>query len=76
MTKFLILVDCSYWMYHTIYGAITTFQNDYPTEASHWLKPIEETDQDNLPDLLNCDLFKHWQLLICNNHHFLYYKSY
>ena len=45
-------------MYHTIYGAITTFQNDYPTEASHWLKPIEETDQDNLPDLLNCDLFK------------------
>ena len=58
MNKFLILVDCSYWMYHTIFGAIDTFKKEHEAESSYWLKPIEETDQDNLPNLLNCDTFK------------------
>ena len=54
----LVCVDASYWMYYTVFGAISEFQRKSPTEAAYWIKPAEEVDQKNLPDLLGCDTFK------------------
>ena len=34
------------------------FVENHQDEAKLWIKPIEECDQDNLPNLLNCDLYK------------------
>ena len=34
------------------------FIENYSDEANLWIKPVEECDQDNLPNLLNCDLYK------------------
>ena len=56
--KALVVVDFSYWMYVTIYGSITEFQKKNPIEYSYWLKDPKETDQHNLPDILNCEAFK------------------
>lgn len=56
--KALVVVDASYWWYYTMYGAVSEFQKKAKDEASYWLKPAEETDQKNLPDLLGCDTFK------------------
>ena len=54
----LIVVDYSYFEYFTIFGAVAFFQKKYPQEAAYWIKPAEEVDQQNLPNLLNCDNFK------------------
>ena len=54
----LVLVDQSYWMYFTCFGAASFFQKKYPQEAAYWIKPVEEVDQKNLPNLLNCENFK------------------
>lgn len=56
--KFLIIVDGAYFSYFTLFGAVSEFQKRFPDEASIWLKPIDECDQSNLPDLLNCANFK------------------
>lgn len=56
--KAIVLVDSSYWMYYTLFGSISEFQKKDPVEASYWLKPAEEVDQKNLPDILGCDAFK------------------
>ena len=56
--KFLIIVDGAYFSYFTLFGAVAEFQKRFPDEASIWLKPIDECDQSNLPDLLNCANFK------------------
>ena len=55
--KFLILVDQSYFLYYTIFGAISEFSSKYPQLAAHWIKPAEEVDQANLPDLTACSEF-------------------
>lgn len=57
-SDFLIVVDTSYWRYYVVYGCVSEFQKRYPDEAAYWIKKPEETDQDNLPNLLNCDHFR------------------
>jgi len=57
-SKALVVVDASYWWYFTMFGAVAEFQKKAKDEADYWLKPAEETDQKNLPDLLGCDTFK------------------
>ena len=54
----LIICDFSYWQYFTVYGSVSFFQKKYPQEAAYWIKPAEEVDQKNLPNLLNCENFK------------------
>lgn len=56
--KMLVCVDASYWMYYTVFGSISEFQKKSPAEAAYWIKPAEEVDQKNLPDLLGCDTYK------------------
>lgn len=56
--KALVIVDASYFMYYLVFGAVTEFKKKASKEASYWLKPAEETDQKNLPDLLGSDTFK------------------
>ena len=58
LKKFLIVVDGSYWEYFTMFGSVRDFTEKYPDDAAYWIKPIEECDQDNLPNLLNCENFK------------------
>lgn len=58
ITDFCIIIDTSYWRYFTVYGAVSEFQKRYPDEASLWIKKPDETDQEHLPNLLNCDHFK------------------
>ena len=55
--KFLILVDGSYFYYYILWGAVSELSRKFPTVASHWLKPAEEVDQTNLPDLTACPEF-------------------
>ena len=57
-TDVLIVIDSSYFRYFTAFGTISKFQKDYSEEAAVWIKPIEECDQSNLPNLLNCETFK------------------
>lgn len=56
--RFLLLIDGSYFLYYTAFSAVRKFQQEYPVEANQWIKPIDETDQDNLPNLLNCETFR------------------
>lgn len=56
--RVLVVVDCSYWMYYTAFGAVSEFQKKDPYEARLWIKNAEEVDQNNLPDLTNCESFK------------------
>ena len=56
--KFLICIDGSYASYFILFGAASEFQKRYPEVASTWIKPPEECDQQNLPNLLNCEEFK------------------
>lgn len=56
--KFLIVVDGSYFLYTALFGATKFFIDNNPEEAAQWIKPVEECDQDNLPDLVNCDTYK------------------
>ena len=57
-TDFLIVVDFSYWLHSAASGAVALFTYEHPDEARQWIKPPEECDQSNLPDLLNCATFK------------------
>lgn len=56
--KVLICVDASYALYFIIFGAVSEFQKKEAELASIWIKPPEECDQNNLPNLLNCEEFK------------------
>lgn len=56
--RFLQLIDNSYFQYFCLFGAVSDFQKRYPDEASLWIKPVNECDQENLPDILNSDTFK------------------
>ena len=58
INKALVIIDHSFWLYYTIFGSISEFQRKASNEASHWLKPAEETDQENLPDILGCETYK------------------
>ena len=56
--KFLICIDGNYAAYTIIFGTTKEFEEKHPDEAALWIKPVEECDQNNLPNLLNCDLYK------------------
>ena len=57
-SKILVVIDGSYWLYVTLFSAISDFQRRYPAEASVWIKDAELVDQKNLPDLTLCETFK------------------
>lgn len=56
--RFLEIIDGSYFGYFVLFGAVSEFQKRMPDVASTWIKPPQEVDQSNLPDLLNCEDFK------------------
>lgn len=56
--RILVLIDGSYFMYYTIFGAVNTYQTKCKLEANMLIKSPEETDQTNLPDLLVSSEFK------------------
>lgn len=56
--KFLICIDGSYMLYTILFGSVRDFIENHADEAKLWIKPIDECDQSNLPDILNCDLYK------------------
>jgi len=58
LNKFLVCIDGSYFGYFVLFGAVSEFQKREPDLASIWIKPPEECDQKNLPNLLNCEEFK------------------
>lgn len=56
--KAIVVIDCSYFYYWTLFGALKEWQTRCPQDAAYWVKPPEETDQEHLPDLLGCESFK------------------
>ena len=56
--KFLICIDGSYFSYVCLFASVKTFQEKHPEDAAIWIKPVDEVDQKNLPNLLNCDNYK------------------
>ena len=56
--KFLIVIDGSYFSYVCLFASIKTFTEKYPEDASYWIKPVDDCDQKNLPNILNCDSYK------------------
>ena len=54
----LIVTDVSYLSYFILFGSVTYFQAHHEREASQWIKPLDECDQENLPNLLNCETYK------------------
>lgn len=56
--RFLCLVDNSYLQYFCIFGSAAEFQRSCPDEAALWIKPAGECDQDNLPNILNCQAYR------------------
>lgn len=56
--KFLICIDGSYFAYTALFGSVRDFVENHSDESKLWIKPVDECDQDNLPNLLNCDLYK------------------
>ena len=56
--KFLVVIDGSYFEYVNLFASVKTFTDKYPEDASYWIKPIDECDQKNLPNILNCDTYK------------------
>ena len=56
--KILVCVDASYAEYYILFGAVSKFMKRKPDEAKLLIKPPEETDQNNLPDLLVSSTFR------------------
>lgn len=56
--KFLVVIDGSYFEYVNLFASVKTFAEKYPEDASYWIKPADECDQKNLPNILNCDAYK------------------
>lgn len=54
----LVVVDLSAWLYMTVYNAFNSWSKKYKLEFSSMIKPAEETDQDNIPNLLVSESFK------------------
>ena len=56
--KFLIVIDGSYFFYTCLFAATKDFIEKEPSDAAHWIKPIDECDQNNLPNIINCDSYR------------------
>lgn len=52
------MIDGSYFQYTVLFGSARDFIENYKDESSYWVKPVEECDQNNLPNILNCDTYK------------------
>ncbi len=50
--RILCVIDGSYLMYYVAFAAVNRYTKKYPEEASTLIKPVDEVDQENLPDLL------------------------
>lgn len=57
--KFLIVIDGSYFSYYCLFGSVNDYKEKYPGEYASVVKPAEETDQSNLPNLLNYDNYRY-----------------
>lgn len=58
MNKILIVIDGSYFSYYTLFAATRRWSVQDPDSYNHWVKPAKETDQKNLPNILNSDVFR------------------
>ena len=56
--KILVVIDGSYFEYVNLFASVKTFTEKYPEDASYWIKPADECDQKNLPNILNCGTYK------------------
>ena len=56
--KFLIVIDGSYFYYTCLFAVTKDFIEKCPSEAAQWIKPVEECDQNNLPNLINCEAYR------------------
>lgn len=56
--KILIVIDGSYFSYYSLFAAVRKWQMRDPNSYKQWMKPANETDQANLPNILNCPEFK------------------
>ena len=56
--KFLVVIDGSYFEYVNLFASVKTFTEKYPEDAFYWIKPVDDCDQKNLPNILNCDSYK------------------
>ena len=58
--KFLVVIDASYLIYYSLFSAVNKWMNNDAThfEAAAVIKPPNETDQSNLPNLLLYSSFK------------------
>ena len=54
----LVVVDFSAWLYMTIFNAMNNWSKKNKAECNSLVKPAEETDQDNIPNLLVSETFK------------------
>ena len=54
----LVVVDFSAWLYMTIFNAMNSWSKKNKAEFNSLVKPPEETDQDNIPNLLVSETFK------------------
>lgn len=54
----LVVVDFSAWLYMTIFNAMNSWSKKNKAEFNSLVKPPEETDQENIPNLLVSETFK------------------
>lgn len=54
----LVVVDFSAWLYMTIFNAVNSWSKKNKFESNSLIKSPEETDQNNIPNLLVSDTFK------------------
>ena len=55
--KILVVIDGSYFTYYSIFSAVNKYSKQHAIEWKSMIKPPEETDQENLPNLLTSQTF-------------------
>ena len=57
-TRILVVIDSSNFEYVCINNAVSNWERENAAEASTVLREAKDTDQENLPNLLNYNSFK------------------
>lgn len=57
-SNILVVVDFSAWLYVTVFNAFNSWSKKYKAEFNSMVKSPEETDQENVPNLLVSESFK------------------